>query len=138
MRDFAVVLDRTYEETLDCPELNGKRTADEILAGHRGQGTFHPDFWWLAFDGSTPVGLLLLMEMSDAVTWELAYLGIVPEYRRLGLGREMTVHALYALRSQPATRMHLCVDERNTPARRLYQSLGFTESEWSDVLLYFL
>src|SRR5205085_3028371 len=108
------------------------------LAGHRGQGTFHPDFWWLAYDGAKPVGMLLLSEMADGVTWELAYLGIVPEYRRHGLGRALTLHALHALRDQPATRIQLCVDVRNAPARHLYQSLGFTDVESSEVLLHFL
>jgi mycothiol synthase len=135
--DFAAMLERTYEGTLDCPELNGKRSADEILAGHRGQGTFHPNFWWLAYDGATPVGMVLLIEAPDAVTWELAYLGIVPEHRRHGLARALTLHALQALRGQPATRMILCVDERNIPARRLYQSLGFSDFETNEVLLYF-
>ena len=35
---FQETLERTYEGTLDCPELNGRRTMDEIIAGHRGQG----------------------------------------------------------------------------------------------------
>jgi ribosomal protein S18 acetylase RimI-like enzyme len=136
--DFAATLERTYEGTLDCPELNGKRTADEILAGHRGQGIFHPECWLLAYDGASPVGLILLTEMADGVTWELAYIGIVPEHRRRGLGRVLTLHALNLLRDQPATRLILCVDERNRPARRLYQSLGFAEGESSEVLLHFL
>jgi len=76
--------------------------------------------------------------MPDGVTWELAYLGIVPQRRRLGLGRALTLHALHALSDQPATRMLLCVDERNAPARKLYQSLGFTDLEWSEALLHFL
>ena len=134
---FAATLERTYLDTLDCPELNGKRTLDEILAGHRGQGTFHPDFWWLTFDNAAPVGVLMLTEMPDGSTWELAYLGIVPEYRRRGFGRAMTLHALHALRAQPATRLLLAVDERNGPALRLYLSLGFVEIECSEVLLYF-
>jgi mycothiol synthase len=134
---FAATLERTYDGTLDCPELNGKRTIDEILAGHRGQGAFHPEFWWLAFDGATPVGVVILVEMPDGATWELAYLGIVPEYRRRGLGRAMTLHALHALSAQLATRVLLAVDERNLPALRLYQALGFVELESNEVLLYF-
>ena len=134
---FAATLERTYDGTLDCPELNGKRTIDEIIAGHRGQGTFHPEFWWLAYDGATPVGVVILVEMPDGSTWELAYLGIVPEYRRRGLGRAMTLRAMRALSAQPATRLSLAVDERNLAALRLYQSLGFVELECSEVLLYF-
>jgi mycothiol synthase len=135
--DFAATLERTYEGTLDCPELNGKRTIDEILAGHRGQGKFHADFWWLVYDGSTPVGIVMLAEMPDGATWELAYLGIVPEHRRRGIARAMTLRALHALRARVAKCLLLAVDPRNAPALRLYQALGLVEIECNEVLLYF-
>jgi mycothiol synthase len=135
--EFAAILERSYVGTLDCPELDGKRTIDEILIGHQGQGTFHPEFWWLAYDRATPIGLVLLTELPDGLTWELAYLGIVPEYRRLGLGRELSLHALHAVRALPTTSLLLAVDERNFPALQLYHSLGFAETECNEVLLYF-
>jgi ribosomal protein S18 acetylase RimI-like enzyme len=50
----------------------------------------------------------------------------------------LTVHALHALRNCPATRMTLIVDERNQPARRLYESLGFVALDTSTALLHFL
>ncbi len=135
--EFAATLERTYVGTLDCPELDGVRTIDDIIAGHRGQGKFQPDFWRLAFAGATPVGVVILVEMEDAVTWELAYLGVTPEYRRRGLARAILLHGLHALRDQPAMEVVLSVDERNRPAQFLYQSLGFVESETSEVFLYF-
>lgn len=135
--DFSRTLERTYAGTLDCPELNGVRSMDEILAGHRGQGKFNPDYWWLIYDGPTTVGVVILVELADGLTWELAYLGVVPEFRRRGLGQSMMVHALHAVRAEPATRLTLAVDARNRPARRLYESLGFVEVDASDVLLYF-
>jgi ribosomal protein S18 acetylase RimI-like enzyme len=134
--DFAATLEQTYAGTLDCPELNGRRSSDEILAGHRGQGRFDPRFWWLAYAGDWPAGVVLLAEMPDGVTWELAYLGVVPHFRRHGFGRAMTLHALHALRHS-ATRMTLVVDVRNLPARRLYEALGFREFDTSTVLLFF-
>jgi ribosomal protein S18 acetylase RimI-like enzyme len=134
---FAATLQRTYEGTLDCPELNGTRTMDEILAGHRGQGRFHAGFWWLAYEGAQPVGVLMLTELPDGLTWELAYLGMVPEGRRRRLGRAMLRHAMDALRTQPVTRLTLAVDTRNEPALRLYRSLGFVETEANEVFLYF-
>lgn len=134
--EFAATLERTYDGTLDCPELNDVRTIDEIMAGHRGQGRFQPDFWWLAYDGDRPAGVVLLAEMPDGTTWELAYLGLAPEYRGRGLARALVTQALRALRNQPATHMILAVDERNVPARRLYQALGFVETERSDVFLF--
>ena len=39
---FARVLQRTYIETLDCPELDGLRTPEEALAAHQGTGRFEP------------------------------------------------------------------------------------------------
>jgi ribosomal protein S18 acetylase RimI-like enzyme len=134
---FADTLQRTYGGTLDCPELNGKRTIDEILAGHRGQGKFHPECWWLVSEADRPVGVVLMTEMPDGLTWELMYLGLVPEARRHGHGRAMTLHALHWLREQPATHLTLSVDHRNRPARQLYQSLGFVETDCQEVLLFF-
>ncbi|MBI2807224.1 MAG: GNAT family N-acetyltransferase [Planctomycetes bacterium] len=135
--EFLATLESTYDGTLDCPELNGARSMDEILAGHRGQGKFNPDFWWLARIDAQPIGVVMLAEMLDGLTWELAYLGVVPAFRRRGLARAMMRHALDVVRNQIATRLTLAVDARNTPALDLYRSLGFVETETTEVLLYF-
>lgn len=134
--DFAATLERTYEATLDCPELNGVRTIDEIIAGHRAQGRFRADWWWLAYAGDRPAGVLLLSEMADGTTWELAYLGVVPEQRGRGLARYLLNRAMHELRDTSALHLVLAVDERNHPARQLYRSLGFVPLESSDVYLY--
>jgi mycothiol synthase len=133
---FAATLERTYVGTLDCPELNGIRTTEEVIAGHKSQGKFHPECWWLEFEGDRPVGVTMLVEMPDAMTWELAYFGLIPEARGRGLGRAMLLHAMSALLAHPAIALMLAVDARNVPARRLYQSLGFIDIETQDVLLY--
>jgi ribosomal protein S18 acetylase RimI-like enzyme len=41
-----------------------------------------------------------------------------------------------ALRNRPALHVVLAVDERNVPARRLYASFGFVETEVNDVFLF--
>jgi GNAT superfamily N-acetyltransferase len=56
---FRQTLLRTYEGTLDCPEVNGIRDIDEVLEGHRAQGAFDAERWWLARDGERPMGVLL-------------------------------------------------------------------------------
>lgn len=133
---FADTLERTYEGTFDCPELNGVRTIDEIIAGHRAQGKFRSDFWWHAYSGDRPAGVLMMAEMLDGTTWELAYLGVVPEFRRRGLARYLLTRALHGLLEQPATHVVLAVDDRNTPARRMYESLGFVQFDASEVYLF--
>ena len=135
-RLFAETLERTYQGTRDCPELNGVRTIDEILAGHRAQGRFESSRWWLATAHDLPIGVLMLTELLDGATWELAYVGLVPEARGQGLGRTLMLHAMHTLAHSDAMALTLAVDTRNTPARRLYESLGFVEAETSGVLLY--
>ena len=136
--EFGDTLLRSYIGSLDCPELDGRRSIDEILAGHRGTGTHHPDCWWLALRNREPIGVLILTAIVNQSLWELAYLGIVPEHRGEGWGRALMLHALTNLRARNARRLTLAVDSRNIPARRLYESLGFTENEPMDVVLCFL
>ncbi|HEY7311337.1 MAG TPA: GNAT family N-acetyltransferase [Gemmataceae bacterium] len=123
--DFRQTLLRTYEDTRDCPEVNGVRTIDEVLEGHRAQGVFRPERWWLALDEGRPVGVLIVTEMPESGDWEVAYMGVVPEVRRRGFGREMLLHVLCAARAADAPRVMLSVDARNQPAWNLYRSLGF-------------
>ncbi len=122
---FRQTLQRTYEGTLDCPEINGVRDIEEVLEGHRAQGAFDPERWWLVRDGSWPVGVLMMTEMPESGDWEVAYMGVVPEARRRGFGREMLLHALCAARAAGAPSVTLSVDARNQPAWQLYRALGF-------------
>jgi ribosomal protein S18 acetylase RimI-like enzyme len=123
--DFEQTLLKTYDGTLDCPEINGVRTMQDVIAGHRAQGRFDPSRWWLAAEGGRPVGVLLAAEMQDSSDWDVSYLGVVPAARRRGCGREMMLKALFEARAAGVRRVTLSVDARNDPALRLYRSLGF-------------
>ncbi len=133
---FRQTLARSYEGTLDCPELNGVRTIEEVLAGYRAAGAGRPAGWWLLRDGGEPAGVLLLTEMREDAAWDLSYIGVVPEHRRRGLGHAAVCHALQTAQAAGAVQMLLAVDRRNAPARRLYASLGFRQTELRDVYLY--
>ncbi|MHB1426745.1 MAG: GNAT family N-acetyltransferase [Gemmataceae bacterium] len=122
---FRQTLLRTYEGTRDCPEVNGVRGIDEVLEGHRSQGKFDPERWWLVRAGGVPVGVLMMTEMPESGDWETAYMGVVPEARRRGFGREMLLHGLCEARAADAPAVTLSVDSRNQPAWNLYRSLGF-------------
>jgi ribosomal protein S18 acetylase RimI-like enzyme len=132
---FRRVLLGTYEGTLDCPEINGARTAEEILEGHRSQGVHDPARWWLAFDGGDPVGLILLTETPEAEAWDVMYVGVVPEARRRGWAREMVRRALRAARAADVAQVTLSVDARNRPAWDLYTDMGFRPFEKRHVYL---
>lgn len=132
---FHQTLVRTYEDTLDCPEVNGVRSLDEVLAGHRAQGVYDPGRWWLVHEREQRVGVLLLMEVPEWSAWEVAYIGVVPEARRRGVGRAMLLHALIEARAAGAPWVTLSVDDRNRPALQLYRSLGFEVYDQREVYL---
>ncbi len=116
---FEQTLLRTYEGTLDCPEVAGVRTVSEVLDCHRAQGVFDPDRWWLLRENGDPVGVVVIMEQPENRDWEIVYFGIVPEARRRGLGREAMIRVLHQARQLGRSRVELSVDGRNTPARAL-------------------
>jgi ribosomal protein S18 acetylase RimI-like enzyme len=133
---FHETLWRSYEDTQDCPEVNGVRTIEEVIAGHKNQGTHDPALWWLARRAGAAVAVLLLTEMTEWRGWDLIYLGVVPEARRHGIGRELTQRALHAARAARQRQLTLSVDVRNVPAWNLYQSLGFDSYERRSVFLW--
>jgi GNAT superfamily N-acetyltransferase len=80
--------------------------------------------------GAGPDGLVVL-RFRDAI-WSsglecyLAELYVTPARRGNGLGRALMEEALREARSRGADTMEIGVDEPDHAARRLYESLGFT------------
>lgn len=121
-------LERTYEHTLDCPELCGLRETPDVLASHKAIGVFDPKMWWLAFLEGESHGCMLLSRCPEQRTIELVYLGLSPRLRGRGLAKLLMTHGLHRGRTvDPTASMTCAVDDRNTPARKLYESLGFRE-----------
>ena len=61
--------------------------------------------------------------MGQRVVRDFEEVAVLPEFRRMGIGRALVAHALS--REQGAV---LSVSEANKPARALYRSLGFTQT----------
>ena len=134
---FHKTLERTYEGTLDIPELNGRRSIEEVIAGHQGQGKFRPEFWCLAVREGRPVGVVMLADSSDGHAWEMSYLGVVPEARGLGIGWALAHRGLDQAFQAGASQLLVAVDARNRPARQLYEKMGFVLVDEREVLLFF-
>jgi len=133
---FRATLLRTYEGAQDCPELNPLRTAEEIVAGYQSLPGCDLAHWSLAWHDGRAVGVLILNPVPDSPSWELCYVGLVPEARGRGLGSSLTRLAMREAHFRGAVRMTLTVDQRNAPARRMYQRLGFEEFDRRAVYLW--
>ena len=66
---------------------------------------------------------------SEALECYLAELYVVPERRGRGLGRALMDAAIEHARRRGAGHMDLGTSEDDVAARRLYESLGFTNRE---------
>lgn len=122
---FAQALEVSYIDTLDCPELCGMRAASDVIESHRAAGQFDPELWWLLEDASGPAGVLLFNPNPEQDAIELVYIGLAPRLRGTGLARRLMEIAIGRLASYPGREITCAVDLRNSPARRLYESLGF-------------
>jgi mycothiol synthase len=118
-------LRRTYEGTLDCPELCGLRDEADIVASHRATGRFDPSLWWIILLRGEAHGALLLNPCPAQGHTELVYIGLSPALRGLGLGDRLLRFALSRLSSRSDRDVMCAVDARNEPARAMYERLGF-------------
>ncbi|MFG0258943.1 MAG: GNAT family N-acetyltransferase, partial [Phycisphaerales bacterium JB041] len=113
-RDLRCALEASYEDTLDCPELAGMRTLDDIIAAHRDVGAFDPAMWWLVERENTLAGCVLLNACPAQACVELVYVGISPLVRGMGLGRLLLQRAIAAAAPQ-GRELRCAVDARNSP-----------------------
>lgn len=124
----AQTLERTYEGTLDCPDLCGMRDPMDVVASHRATGVFDPNLWWLIEADGRCEGVMLFNPCPAQSMVELVYLGLSPALRGRGLARRLMRFALSKLADRNEREVSCAVDLRNTPAMRLYASLGFKET----------
>jgi GNAT superfamily N-acetyltransferase len=124
---FQEAVQRTYAQSLDCPELTGLRRVADVLAGHRATGVFDPALWWVAKRGSEPVGVLLLNRIPRSEALEIVYMGVAQVARGTGVADALLEQAVAAAGRVGARFVTLAVDARNIPARRLYARWDFVE-----------
>lgn len=122
---LCAVVETTYRETLDCPDLDGIRTANEVLEGYGGRDGQCPPHWFFVRHQDRDVGCLLLADYPEHGNCELTYMGLGPSARGSGWGRLVTRYAQWVTRSLGRDRVVLAVDSANQPARNMYAAAGF-------------
>lgn len=125
---IADALERTYEGTLDCPDLCGMRDPQDVVASHRATGVFDPNLWWLIELEGRCEGVMLFNPCPAQSMVELVYLGLSPVLRGRGLGMRLMRFGLSRLSRRGEREVSCAVDLRNTPAMRLYAGFGFKET----------
>jgi mycothiol synthase len=129
------VVEKTYQQTLDCPALNGMRSVAEVLSDYRLTGVFDPQRWLIVRHAGQDIGCLLLADHPDGGHWELVYMGLTPEARGHGWGAAIVRHAQYLTGAAGRARLMLAVDGANTPAVKMYEATGFLIWERRSVYL---
>jgi ribosomal protein S18 acetylase RimI-like enzyme len=120
-------LERSYIDTLDCPELCGMRRVPDVLDSHYSVGVFDPALWWIVVDRGEAEGCMLLSPCPEQQLIELVYLGLSPTMRGRGIGASLLTLAFTHVARRPERSMTCAVDLRNHPAMRLYRSAGFQQ-----------
>lgn len=121
---MADAIAQTYHGSLDCPELNGVRTMDDVIAGHKATGRHDPSLWFILRRAARDCGVLLLSPTVMEATIELVYLGLAEGARGQGLGDVLMHHAVATAWTRGYRRLTLAVDVRNGPAINLYLRHG--------------
>ncbi len=80
---------------------------------------------YVAVEDRKVVGLTLVQRRGSTSAWVVGTVGVLPDFRRRGLAREGLEKSLEMMRTRGATKAWLGVIDGNTPAQRLYASLGF-------------
>jgi ribosomal-protein-alanine N-acetyltransferase len=79
----------------------------------------------VALSRDSVVGYVVAHRAADE--GEILNLGVAPAHRRQGVGRALVEGVLRLLAARGVRHVYLEVRESNAGARRLYQSLGFSE-----------
>ncbi|MCR4413751.1 MAG: GNAT family N-acetyltransferase, partial [Thermoguttaceae bacterium] len=122
---LAGIVEATYVGSLDCPELDGVRDVNDVLAGYRDTGEFSPERWLVVRHDGRDVGCLLLADHPQEDTWELVYMGLIASVRGRGWGKWLVRQAQWLTRQAGRSRLVVAVDSANGPAITLYGATGF-------------
>lgn len=135
--ELSEVLQKTYEGTLDCPVLSGKRPIAEVIEGYAATGASGRKYWRTLLYEGAPVGCVLVALHEKLELSELVYMGLLPRARGNGIGGHLLMEAERLTLSAGVARMVIGVDAANRPARAIYEAAGYLPWEEKQVYLSF-
>ncbi|MDA8745356.1 GNAT family N-acetyltransferase [Rubripirellula amarantea] len=129
---FVNIVEQTYVDTLDCPQLNQFRSAAQTISGYQTSTAYDPSRWFEIVDADdSAIGAVILATHSEKAS-ELVYMALIPSARGKGLGHEVMQRVIeeIQIRLSPSEQnitipqLVLAVDEKNVPAKRIYEAAG--------------
>lgn len=133
--DLLRAMERSYEQTLDCPRMCGMRATQDVLDSHLATGQWDAALWWIVYAAHEPHGCMLLSRCPEQDTVELVYLGISPQIRGQGIATRLLRLARASLHASDGATWSCAVDEANAPALALYERIGFVPYALRDALV---
>jgi ribosomal protein S18 acetylase RimI-like enzyme len=97
--------------------------SDEELLEHFAEGAY----LWLAYERGQPVGLIELEPFGEG--YEIAYVGVIPQARKRGIGRALIAQAAQKARALGARLLRVRAHDHEKEAQALFRRLGFAELE---------
>jgi ribosomal protein S18 acetylase RimI-like enzyme len=125
---FAAGILASYEQSLDCPQLNGVRDIEDVILGHKSAGLFDPGDWFVVVEAGNPIAVLLMTRVNNMDGMEIVYVGIKPSSRGRGRGDYLIRLAAGHATLRKCRHIALAVDAQNRPAIAMYQRHGFERS----------
>ena len=111
------------------PCLGSRDGCRQLMRDIALRDNFVPEATWLAIadlDGKpeVPVGTIQGLRLN-VIEGAIQNVGVVPQFRGMGLGRELIQRAIQGFRDTGCSKVNLEVTIHNTGAIRLYESIGF-------------
>ncbi|MFM8261526.1 MAG: GNAT family N-acetyltransferase [Pirellula sp.] len=118
------LLERTYQQSSDVPELAAMRSTDKAIEGYQANRTPGVNGWFVLRSEGEPAGCLILARHNYPLG-EISYLGLAPEFRGKGYSSGIMQFAVDWMSAQKCSKVALAVDCRNEVAMSVYQKWGF-------------
>lgn len=132
---FRDLVTATYQDSLDCPELDSIRQTSDVLDGYYATSSQSTQNWYTIHSGEETLGMVILAHHEVTNQVELIYFGLQPKYRRLGLGAEILRFTINVAAFLGCESILTGVDQRNSPAVALYRRFGFQQAEAKELFL---